>query len=63
MQATQQQEYVEFVTGATPKLRRTAYLLTGDGDRADDVGDGAFALAAAVRQFDGPDAMATWQPV
>ncbi|MGS2620101.1 SigE family RNA polymerase sigma factor [Micromonospora sp. LZ34] len=37
MQATQQQEYVEFVTGATPKLRRTAYLLTGDGDRADDV--------------------------
>lgn len=38
MQSTQRQEYVEFVTAATPKLRRTAYLLTGgDAHRADDV--------------------------
>ncbi|MFI9643107.1 SigE family RNA polymerase sigma factor [Micromonospora sp. NPDC051925] len=38
MQATQRQEYVEFVTAVTPKLRRTAYLLTGgDAHRADDV--------------------------
>ncbi|MDO3704370.1 SigE family RNA polymerase sigma factor [Micromonospora sp. C28SCA-DRY-2] len=37
MQATQRHEYVEFVTATTPKLRRTAYLLTGDQHRADDV--------------------------
>ncbi|MEV0944141.1 SigE family RNA polymerase sigma factor [Micromonospora wenchangensis] len=38
MHATQRQEYVDFVTAATPKLRRTAYLLTGgDAHRADDV--------------------------
>ena len=38
MHATQRQEYVEFVTAVTPKLRRTAYLLTGgDAHRADDV--------------------------
>ncbi|WP_431927051.1 SigE family RNA polymerase sigma factor [Micromonospora wenchangensis] len=38
MQSTQRQEYVEFVTAVTPKLRRTAYLLTGgDAHRADDV--------------------------
>ncbi|MER7893427.1 SigE family RNA polymerase sigma factor [Micromonospora sp. NPDC048909] len=37
MQAVQRQEYVDFVTGATGKLRRTAYLLTGDAHRADDV--------------------------
>ncbi|NYF57828.1 SigE family RNA polymerase sigma factor [Micromonospora purpureochromogenes] len=37
MHATQRQEYVEFVEAATPRLRRTAYLLTGDRHRADDV--------------------------
>jgi RNA polymerase sigma-70 factor (sigma-E family) len=37
MQAMQRDEYVEFVTAAAPKLRRTAYLLTGDRHRADDV--------------------------
>ncbi|WP_433231990.1 SigE family RNA polymerase sigma factor [Micromonospora sp. CA-248260] len=38
MQPTQRQEYVDFVTAVTPKLRRTAYLLTGgDVHRADDV--------------------------
>ncbi|MET8306950.1 SigE family RNA polymerase sigma factor [Micromonospora sp. NPDC005173] len=37
MHAAQRHEYVEFVTGVTEKLRRTAYLLTGDRHRADDV--------------------------
>ncbi|MEH0829785.1 MULTISPECIES: SigE family RNA polymerase sigma factor [unclassified Micromonospora] len=37
MHATQRQEYVEFVEAVTPKLRRTAYLMTGDRHRADDV--------------------------
>ncbi|MGC5022626.1 SigE family RNA polymerase sigma factor [Micromonospora sp. DT47] len=38
MQVGQRQDYVEFVTAMTPKLRRTAYLLTGgDAHRADDV--------------------------
>ncbi|MGK5443502.1 SigE family RNA polymerase sigma factor [Micromonospora sp. URMC 105] len=37
MHAAQRQEYVEFVEAATPKLRRAAYLLTGDAHRADDV--------------------------
>ncbi|SCG72127.1 SigE family RNA polymerase sigma factor [Micromonospora coxensis] len=37
MHAADRQEYVEFVTAVTPKLRRTAYLLTGDAHRADDV--------------------------
>jgi RNA polymerase sigma-70 factor (sigma-E family) len=30
-------EYVEYVSAALDRLRRTAYLLCGDGDRADDI--------------------------
>jgi len=32
-----EQEYVDYVTGRIPTLRRLAYLLTGDGHRADDL--------------------------
>lgn len=32
-----EQEYVEYVTARIPALRRLAYLLTGDGHRADDL--------------------------
>ncbi|MEV7623621.1 sigma factor [Actinoplanes sp. NPDC089786] len=30
-------EYVEYVTARVPALRRLAYVLTGDGHRADDL--------------------------
>ncbi|WP_422771898.1 SigE family RNA polymerase sigma factor [Plantactinospora sp. WMMC1484] len=32
-----EQEYVEFVTAALPRMRRLAYLLCGDAHRADDL--------------------------
>lgn len=32
-----EQDYVEYVTARIPALRRLAYLLTGDGHRADDL--------------------------
>jgi RNA polymerase sigma-70 factor (sigma-E family) len=32
-----EQEYVEFVRGRLARLHRTAYLLCGDGHRADDI--------------------------
>jgi RNA polymerase sigma-70 factor (sigma-E family) len=32
-----EQEYVEYVTARVPALRRLAYVLTGDGHRADDL--------------------------
>lgn len=31
------EEYVEYVTARVPALRRLAYVLTGDGHRADDL--------------------------
>jgi RNA polymerase sigma-70 factor (sigma-E family) len=37
MQARAEQEYVEYVTGRLPMLRRLAYLLCGDEHRADDL--------------------------
>lgn len=37
MKATEQQEYVDYVTGRLPALRRLAYLLCGDDHRADDL--------------------------
>lgn len=37
MQDGSEQEYVEYVTARIPALRRLAYLLTGDGHRADDL--------------------------
>lgn len=37
MRATAEQEYVEYVTGRLPALRRLAYLLCGDEHRADDL--------------------------
>ncbi|MBB2946751.1 DNA-directed RNA polymerase specialized sigma24 family protein [Actinoplanes lutulentus] len=32
-----EEEYVEYVTARVPVLRRLAYVLTGDGHRADDL--------------------------
>ena len=32
-----EEEYVEYVTARVPALRRLAYVLTGDGHRADDL--------------------------
>lgn len=37
MKASAQQEYVDYVTGRLPTLRRLAYLLCGDEHRADDL--------------------------
>jgi RNA polymerase sigma-70 factor (sigma-E family) len=37
MQASAEQEYVEYVTVRLPALRRLAYLLCGDEHRADDL--------------------------
>jgi RNA polymerase sigma-70 factor (sigma-E family) len=37
MRAEAQREYVEYVTGAMPSLRRLAYILCGDEHRADDL--------------------------
>lgn len=37
MRAEAQREYVEYVTGAMPSLRRLAYVLCGDEHRADDL--------------------------
>lgn len=37
MQDGSEAEYVEYVTARIPALRRLAYLLTGDGHRADDL--------------------------
>ena len=37
MRDTDEQAFVEFATGAARSLRRTAYLMTGDWHRADDV--------------------------
>jgi RNA polymerase sigma-70 factor (sigma-E family) len=37
MQARAQQEYVDYVTGRLPALRKLAYLLCGDEHRADDL--------------------------
>ncbi|GIG85601.1 SigE family RNA polymerase sigma factor [Plantactinospora endophytica] len=37
MQPDWEQEYVEFVTAAMPKMRRLAYLLCGDAHRGDDL--------------------------
>ena len=36
MRTEQEREYVEYVRSRLPSLRRTAYLVLGDGDRADD---------------------------
>jgi RNA polymerase sigma-70 factor (sigma-E family) len=36
MNPEHEREYVEYVTARTPHLRRLAYLLCGDGHRADD---------------------------
>ena len=32
-----EREYVDYVSGRLPRLHRTAYLLCGDGHRADDI--------------------------
>jgi RNA polymerase sigma-70 factor (sigma-E family) len=37
MQAAWEREYVDYVTGRLPLLKRAAYLLCGDSDRADDL--------------------------
>lgn len=37
MSTDHDREYVEYVSAALDRLRRTAYLLCGDGDRADDI--------------------------
>jgi RNA polymerase sigma-70 factor (sigma-E family) len=37
MQPELEREYVEFVRGRLPRLRRAAYLLCGDWHRADDI--------------------------
>jgi RNA polymerase sigma-70 factor (sigma-E family) len=37
MQDGSEQEYVDYVTARIPALRRLAYLLAGDGHRADDL--------------------------
>jgi RNA polymerase sigma-70 factor (sigma-E family) len=36
LRTEQEREYVEYVQSRLPSLRRTAYLVLGDGDRADD---------------------------
>ncbi|WP_432827977.1 SigE family RNA polymerase sigma factor [Dactylosporangium sp. CA-092794] len=36
MRTEQEHEYVQYVQARLPSLRRTAYLVLGDGDRADD---------------------------
>ncbi|WP_305783930.1 SigE family RNA polymerase sigma factor [Symbioplanes lichenis] len=37
MHPDREREYVEYVRGRLPRLHRTAYLLCGDGHRADDI--------------------------
>jgi RNA polymerase sigma-70 factor (sigma-E family) len=37
LSATEDREYVEYVSAALDRLRRAAYLLCGDADRADDI--------------------------
>lgn len=37
MKADEEREYVDYVTARLPRLHRAAYLMCGDGDRADDV--------------------------
>lgn len=37
MKPDDEQEYVDYVSARLPKLHQAAYLLTGDGHRADDV--------------------------
>jgi RNA polymerase sigma-70 factor (sigma-E family) len=37
LSAEEDQEYVEYVSAALDRLRRAAYLLCGDADRADDI--------------------------
>ncbi|MEU4695188.1 SigE family RNA polymerase sigma factor [Actinoplanes sp. NPDC023714] len=37
MRASAEEEYVEYVAARVPALRRLAYVLTGDGHRADDL--------------------------
>nr|WP_296069587.1 SigE family RNA polymerase sigma factor [uncultured Actinoplanes sp.] len=37
MRDDSEQEYVDYVTARIPALRRLAYVLTGDGHRADDL--------------------------
>ncbi|MEJ3743642.1 SigE family RNA polymerase sigma factor [Actinomycetes bacterium KLBMP 9797] len=37
MATEEDREYVEYVSAVLDRLRRTAYLLCGDGDRADDI--------------------------
>lgn len=37
MSTEEDREYVEYVSAAFDRLRRTAYLLCGDGHRADDI--------------------------
>jgi RNA polymerase sigma-70 factor (sigma-E family) len=37
MRPDQEREYIEYVTGRLARLHRTAYLLCGDGHRADDI--------------------------
>ncbi|WP_433831438.1 SigE family RNA polymerase sigma factor [Actinoplanes sp. CA-015351] len=37
MRDSAEEEYVEYVTARVPALRRLAYVLTGDGHRADDL--------------------------
>lgn len=37
MSAEEDREYVEYVSAALDRLRRTAFLLCGDADRADDI--------------------------
>jgi DNA-directed RNA polymerase specialized sigma24 family protein len=42
VQAELEREYVEFVSARLAAMRRLAYLLTGDGHRADDLVQQAF---------------------
>ena len=37
MKAAEEREYADYVTARLPALHRAAYLLTGDGHRADDI--------------------------
>lgn len=43
MRADHEREFVEYISARLPALRRTAYLLCGDGHRADDIVQSAAA--------------------
>ncbi|MEU0553703.1 SigE family RNA polymerase sigma factor [Dactylosporangium sp. NPDC006015] len=44
MRAEQEHEYVEYVRARIPRLHHVAYLILGDGDRADDAVQNALTV-------------------